>query len=100
MALLSIGEVARTTHLTVKALRHYDDVGLLRPAEVDAMTGYRRYATAQVPTARAIRRFRELDMPLEDIRAILLADRPAAGDAVILRHLEQMQSRLDETQST
>jgi DNA-binding transcriptional MerR regulator len=88
------------THLTVKALRHYDDVGLLRPADVDHATGYRLYATAQVPAARAIRRFRELDMPIEDIRAILNADRPAESDAVILRHLEQMRMRLEQTQST
>jgi DNA-binding transcriptional MerR regulator len=100
MSLLTIGEFARVTHLTVKALRHYDDVGLLRPADVDRVTGYRLYATAQVPAARAIRRFRELEMPIEDIRAILNADRPAVGDAVILRHLDQMRTRLDQTQST
>ncbi len=100
MSLLTIGEFSRATHLTVKALRHYDDVGLLRPAEVDEATGYRFYAAAQVPTARAIRRFRDLEMPLEDIRAILSADRPTESDAVILRHLEQMRTRLEQTQST
>jgi DNA-binding transcriptional MerR regulator len=98
--LFTIGEFSRVTHLTVKALRHYDDVGLLRPAEIDRATGYRLYATAQVPAAQAIRRFRELEMPLEDIRAILNADRPAVSDEVILRHLDQMRSKLEQTQLT
>ena len=40
--LLTIGEFSRTTHLSVKALRHYDDVGLLSPAKVDSSSGYRR----------------------------------------------------------
>ena len=42
--LMSIGRFARLTGLTVKALRHYDEVGLLRPAAVDPGTGYRSYA--------------------------------------------------------
>src|SRR5215211_6104432 len=62
-ALLTIGEFSRATHLSIKALRHYDDVGLLRPSEVDRDTGYRLYSTAQVPTAQLIRRFRALEMP-------------------------------------
>jgi DNA-binding transcriptional MerR regulator len=72
-ALLTIGEFSRVTHLSVKALRHYDDVGLLQPADVDASSGYRHYASAQVPIAHVIRRFRDLDMPLEQIRAVLEA---------------------------
>ena len=41
-ALLTIGEFAPATHLSVKALRHYDEVGLLQPADVDQASGYRR----------------------------------------------------------
>jgi DNA-binding transcriptional MerR regulator len=47
-ALLSVGLVARRSGLTVRALRHYDHVDLLRPAAVDAATGYRRYRSDQV----------------------------------------------------
>ena len=47
---VSIGEFSRLTHLTVKTLRHYHDVGLLVPDEVDRYTGYRRYGTGQVTT--------------------------------------------------
>ena len=71
--LLTIGEFSHLTHLSVKALRHYDDVGLLQPVQVDPSTSYRRYATAQVPTAHLIRRFRDLQMPLEVIRDVLEA---------------------------
>ena len=47
--LLTIGEFAARTRLAPTALRYYDDAGLLRPAAVDAGSGYRRYAPAQVP---------------------------------------------------
>jgi DNA-binding transcriptional MerR regulator len=99
-ALLTIGEFSRMTHLSVKALRHYDDVGLLSPAEVDDSSGYRRYATGQVPTAQVIRRFRDLDMPLEEIRTVLDAPDVAVRDQAIVAHLQRMQETLERTQST
>ena len=99
-ALLTIGEFSRATHLSVKALRHYDDLGLLAPTDVDPMTGYRFYATAEVPAARLIRRFRELDMPLEEVRAVLDAPDVAVRDAAILEHLQRMEGKLVETQAT
>ena len=46
---LTIGDFSRVTFLSVKTLRHYHRVGLLEPAEVDAVTGYRRYTTSQIP---------------------------------------------------
>ncbi len=65
-ASLPIGDVARATHLSVKTLRYYHRVGVLKPVDVDAHTGYRRYQTDQIPVAQVIRRFRALDMPLEE----------------------------------
>jgi len=50
--LLSIGRFARLSGLSVGALRHYDETGLLAPAEVDRFTGYRRYRRDQLATAR------------------------------------------------
>jgi DNA-binding transcriptional MerR regulator len=70
---LTIGDFSRATHLTVKSLHHYHESGLLVPAQVDSRTGYRRYATDQIQVAQIIRRFRDLDMPLDEIRAILSA---------------------------
>ena len=68
---LAIGDFSRATHLSVKTLRHYHRLGLLTPAEVDPDSSYRRYSTEQIPTAQVIRRFRDLDMPLDQIGAVL-----------------------------
>ena len=46
--LVTIGDFSRMTHLSVKALRHYHDVGLLEPAQVDTASGYRLYQASQV----------------------------------------------------
>ena len=51
---LSIGDFSRMTYLSIKALRHYHELGLLEPADVDPRTGYRLYDTAQVPTAQSL----------------------------------------------
>lgn len=96
--LLTIGDFSKMTYLSVKALRHYHDVGLLEPAMVDPTTGYRRYAGSQVATAQAIRRFRDLDMPIEEVRRVLLAPDDASRNRAILAHLERMQAQLDQTQ--
>lgn len=67
---LSIGEFARTTGLTPKALRLYDDLDLLPPAHVDPATGYRWYAPTQLDRARLVARLRLIGMPLARIRAL------------------------------
>jgi DNA-binding transcriptional MerR regulator len=72
--LLPIGRFARLTGLTVGALRHYNELDLLRPADVDRSTGYRRYRREQVETARTIARLRDLEVPLDEIREILATD--------------------------
>ena len=96
---LAIGDFSRMTHLSVKALRHYHQVGLLEPAEVDPVTGYRYYVTRQVPTAQVIRRFRELDMPVEQVGAVLATEDPAERNRLILAHLDRMQEQLAQTRS-
>ena len=98
--LVPIGEFSKMTYLSVKALRHYHDVGLLEPATVDQGSGYRMYSPAQVPVAQAIRRFRDLDMPLDEIRAVLAAPSVAERNAAIVAHLERMQEQLERTQQT
>jgi DNA-binding transcriptional MerR regulator len=95
--LLTIGEFSQMTHVSVKALRHYHDVGLLEPAAVDPETGYRFYAVAQIPTAQVIRRFRELDMPIEQVKAVLSATDAGARDEVIVEHLRRMEAQLEQT---
>jgi effector-binding domain-containing protein len=66
--LLPIGRFAKATRLSVKALRHYDELGLLRPAWVDPSSGYRYYRPAQANQAEAIRILRSVDLPLEEAR--------------------------------
>jgi DNA-binding transcriptional MerR regulator len=95
-----IGDFSRMTHLSVKALRHYHDVGLLDPVEIDPTSGYRFYEASQVPVAQVIRRFRDLGMPLEEVKAVLLAPDVASRNAVIVAHLQRMESQLEDTQST
>ena len=95
-ALLSIGEFATVTHLSVKTLRHYHEAGLLAPYQVDPHSGYRYYSTDQVPTAQIIRRFRDLDMPVRDITRLLAVD-AADRAALITDHLARLESRLTTT---
>jgi DNA-binding transcriptional MerR regulator len=97
--LLSIGDFSRMTFLSVKALRHYHDVGLLLPADIDAGSGYRRYDVTQVPRAQAIRRLRELGMPVEDVRVVMEAPDVRARNAAISAHLRRMEGDLERTRA-
>lgn len=63
MALMSIGEFARLSRLSAKALRLYGELGLLAPVRVDAATGYRRYADAQLEQARLVSSLRRIGVP-------------------------------------
>lgn len=97
--LVTIGDFSRMTYLSVKALRHYHEIGLLEPVEVDFGSGYRRYDTAQVTTAQVIRRFRELGMPLDRIQAVIKAPDLKTRNRIIVAHLESMEQALDQTQA-
>jgi DNA-binding transcriptional MerR regulator len=98
--LLGIGDFSRMTFLSVKTLRHYHEVGLLPPADVDAATGYRRYDVAQVATAQVIRRLRELGMSLEEVRGVMEAPDVPARNAAISSHLRRMEGELERTRAT
>jgi DNA-binding transcriptional MerR regulator len=95
---LTIGDFSRATHLSVKMLRHYHTIGLLEPAGVDPDTGYRRYGTGQITSAQVIRRFRDLDMPLEKIHAVLSAPDPHTRSQLISAHLAGLEASLARTQ--
>ena len=71
MSGLRIGEFARRAWLTPKALRLYDERGLLVPTHVEASSGYRLYAEEQLLDARLIALLRRMDMPLEQIADVL-----------------------------
>ena len=79
---ISIGEFARRSRLSLKALRLYDERGVLVPSRVDQASGYRYYATAQLEEARFVVMMRQLQLPLAVIRELLAGD-PADAAARI-----------------
>jgi DNA-binding transcriptional MerR regulator len=91
--LLVIGRFARLVGLSVGALRHYDDLDILRPAWVDPETGYRSYRRDQLETARLIVRLRDLEVPLEGIRAYLGTDDPAERRRLLTDHRRRIEAR-------
>jgi DNA-binding transcriptional MerR regulator len=93
---LSIGDFSRVTHLGVKTLRHYHEVGLLEPVLV-AGSGYRYYSLDQVPTAQVIRRFRDLGMPVPEVKAVLAAPDAAIRNRLISAHLDRLEGQLVQT---
>jgi PPM family protein phosphatase len=82
VGLLTIGAFARAARLTPKALRLYDEGGLLPPAAVDPESGYRFYHPSQLARARLIAKLRHIGMPLADIRTVCDLEPHAAAEAV------------------
>jgi len=80
--------------LSIKALRAYHEMGLLIPTEVDPRTGYRSYSGAQLIDAAVIRRLRQMDVPLESVRAVLDAQDPAVTQKVLAEHAALLEGRL------
>jgi DNA-binding transcriptional MerR regulator len=91
MRLLSIGEFARQSRLSPKALRIYDEMGILPPARTDANNGYRWYDPAQLERAGLAALLRQLGLPLEEVRRVLGADAQDAV-AVMSRYWERTQA--------
>jgi DNA-binding transcriptional MerR regulator len=79
---MSIGEFARRSRLSAKALRLYDALGLLPPARVDEDSGYRFYEPGQLKQARLIAALRQLRVPLAEIKAILPLEPVRAAERV------------------
>lgn len=95
--LLAIGDFSRATQLSVKMLRHYHQIGLLEPVDVDRATGYRRYSIEQISTAQIIRRFRALEMPLDEIRTVMRTSDIRHRNDLINAHLIRLESQLAQT---
>ena len=91
---VSIGEFARRSRLSVKALRLYDELGVLAPARVDEASGYRYYDTAQLEAARLVAMLRQLGFPLAAIKELLLCD-PAVTAERIAAHWREVESAHD-----
>jgi DNA-binding transcriptional MerR regulator len=96
---LTIGAFSRLTHLSIKTLRYYHQVGLLEPADVDRDSGYRYYRPGQARTAQLVRRFRDLDMPVAEVKAVLAAPDLQSRDAILAEHLHRMREQLRQTEA-
>ena len=69
--MLKIGEFSKLSRISVRMLRHYDEIGLLKPAQVDPFTDYRYYREDQLPTAGRIAALKDMGFSLADIVKIL-----------------------------
>jgi len=99
--LLSIGTFADMTRLSIKALRLYDGLGILRPLHIDPQTGYRYYGVDQLLSARMIRNMRDMDMPLATIRRVLavLPVSQAQAELLLRQYLEMRERQLEQIRS-
>jgi DNA-binding transcriptional MerR regulator len=98
----SIGEMARDSGLSVSALRFYDGAGVLVPAWVDPVSGYRWYTPGQLEESRLLARLRRADMPLSDIRLVLAGWSSADTDLVhnlLQAHLRRLERGLSDARS-
>ncbi len=91
--LLEIGQFSAASGLTVAALRHYDEVGVLKPAEVDPKTSYRRYRRNQLAEAGIICQLRSVDLPIDEVRSVLRADDAGAVRDLLIRHQGRLAER-------
>lgn len=96
--LLPIGRFARLAGLSVGALRHYDEMDILRPARIDRETGYRSYGRDQLETARTIGRLRDLELSLDEVREYLAADDPAHRRRLVAARRARVDARITRLQ--
>jgi DNA-binding transcriptional MerR regulator len=85
---MSIGEFSRRSRLSVKALRLYDELGVLNPARVERDSGYRYYDVTQLEDARLIAMLRQLEFPLAEIKELVTSDPIDAAERIALHWRE------------
>jgi DNA-binding transcriptional MerR regulator len=91
---ISIGEFARRSRLSLRALRLYDERGVLVPSRIDQASGYRYYDTAQLHDARLVVMMRQLQLPLAAVKELLACD-PADAAARIAEHWRDAEAAHD-----
>ena len=88
--MLRIGEFSKLSRVSIRMLRHYDDIGLLKPAEIDQFTGYRYYSPEQLPVIGRITALKDMGFSLADIVKMLeiYENRDELDDYLMKRQLE------------
>lgn len=89
---LKVGEFSRLAQVTIKALHHYDELGLLKPASIDELTNYRYYTVEQLPRIHRIVALKDLGLSLEQIKLMLDEEMPTEQIRGMLR-LKQAEAR-------
>ena len=100
--MFKIGEFSRFSQISVKTLRYYDEIGLLKPSQTDPFSGYRYYTAEQMSRLNKILALKDLGLTLEQIAQLMKEDLPPAQLRGMLRlkqveiqqHLEEEQTRL------
>ena len=97
--MLKIGEFSKLSRVSIRMLRHYDDIGLLKPAEIDSFTGYRYYSPEQLPVIGRITALTDLGFQLADIVKILAVyENREELDAYLAKRQLELNKSLETTQ--
>lgn len=97
--MIKIGDFSKLSQVTVKALRLYDEMGLLKPARVDNFTGYRYYSADQLPRLNRIIALKDLGLSLEQIALLLKDNLPAEQLRGMLKMKRaEIEQRLEDEQ--
>ena len=97
--MLKIGEFSRLSRVSIRALRRYDEAGLLTPVSTDPFTGYRYYSERQLPIANRIRALRDMGFPLAAVREVLgCYDDPGALERCLLLQQAEAREVLEEAE--
>ncbi|MEW6143010.1 MAG: MerR family transcriptional regulator [Chloroflexota bacterium] len=98
--MLKIGDFSRLSRVSVKALRYYDEIGLLKPVSVDQFSGYRYYSAEQLPRLNRILVLKELGLSLEEVAVLAAEDLPQARITELLQAKQtELRQRLNEDHS-
>ena len=92
--MFSIGEFARVGTVSVRTLRHYDEIGLLRPARVDPQTGYRYYSASQLGQLNRIVILKELGLSLAQVKQLLAGITPEELQGMLMLRRAQLEQEL------
>ena len=87
-----IGEFSKLSKTTIKALRYYDEMGLLKPQETDKFTGYRLYTTDQLFKLHKIQSYRQIGLSIEEVKLLLSGRNP---DQIFKQRREELLSELN-----
>ncbi len=97
--MLKIGEFSKLSRVSIRSLRRYDEAGLLTPASIDPLTGYRYYSESQLLTANRIRALRDMGFPLIAVREVLACyDNSGALEQFLLAQRASAREAMEEAE--